>query len=258
MSAALPSLVWRAFAAPKAGNAPTEFEDAFAGDPEFGRFAVADGATESVFAGTWAKLLADGCVSQRGPWSGWLPTARRQWAEQCQREDMPWYLEEKYAEGAFAALLAVWFRGPDRWHAAAVGDACLFHVRNHELLRAFPVRHSRDFGNRPMLLGSHDPGRSKRIKRRRLQSDWHAGDHLLLATDALAHWFLKEAEQGRRPWTELLRLETNDEFAAWLECRRNENEIRNDDVTLICITPKGFDLKAQGRAAHPGFGMNPG
>jgi len=42
---------WRALGLPKRGHSAEEYEDAFAGDPKVGRFAVADGASESSFAG---------------------------------------------------------------------------------------------------------------------------------------------------------------------------------------------------------------
>ena len=45
-----PPLRWRALSLPKQGHATDEYEDAWAADPAAGRFAVADGASESVFA----------------------------------------------------------------------------------------------------------------------------------------------------------------------------------------------------------------
>ena len=42
---------------PKDGNGPEEYEDAFRSLPEQGRFAVADGATETSFSGIWAAAL---------------------------------------------------------------------------------------------------------------------------------------------------------------------------------------------------------
>src|SRR6266404_6244133 len=51
------ALSWHAFAVPKRGNSTEEYEDAFAANPNAGRFAIADGASESSFASLWAKLL---------------------------------------------------------------------------------------------------------------------------------------------------------------------------------------------------------
>jgi hypothetical protein len=118
-----------------------------------------------------------------------------------------------------------------------VGDCCLFQVRAGALRRAFPVRRSRDFGNRPALLGSRPRPGGARTKRYRLRGDWSGRDVLLLATDALAEWFLRDAEGGGRPWQELLGLETPEQFAGWVEAMRETKQLHNDDVTLLVIRP---------------------
>lgn len=235
MAAASAGLVWRAFALPKAGHGREELEDAFAGDPEAGRFAVADGASESAFAALWAELLVQEFVHQRGRLADWLVSVRQRWHERCQKADMPWYLEEKFAQGAFATFLGVFFRGGRRWQAGVVGDCCLLHVRSGQLRRAFPMRRSQDFSNRPALLCSRPQGAGKQIKVSLLSGPWRADDVMLLATDALAQWFLRKVEEGNKPWEEALRVGTDEEFAAWIGPMRESKEIRNDDTTLMVI-----------------------
>ncbi len=44
---------WGVLCLPKRGNTEDEYEDAWAVDPARGRFAVADGASETSFAGRW-------------------------------------------------------------------------------------------------------------------------------------------------------------------------------------------------------------
>lgn len=231
-------LAWRTFHAPKAGHTLAEYEDAFAGDPKQGRFAIADGASESSFADAWAQLLVKAYVQTPGPWSGWLAEARRHWRLQVQERDMPWYAETKFQEGAFAAMLGIAFQ-ENRWKASAVGDCCLFQVRDNALLRAFPMGHSSEFGNRPSLLGSRnrqaDQTRARRIH---LQGDLHSGDVLFLMTDALAQWFLKQVESDRQPWKELQAIETEPQFTQFVKGVREANEMRNDDVTLLLIQPE--------------------
>src|SRR4051794_29142331 len=89
---------WRALRLPKRGHTPEEYEDAFAADPALGRFAVADGASESSFAGQWARLLAEGFVAPGArPWRGadWLTAPRRRWAAEVLPLPLPWYAEAK-------------------------------------------------------------------------------------------------------------------------------------------------------------------
>ena len=62
-----------------------------------------------------------------------------------------------------------------------------------------------------------------------------ASDQLLLMTDALAQWFLAEAEMGRRPWAALGRAQTQEAFCAFVDLLRHGGALRNDDTTLVRI-----------------------
>jgi hypothetical protein len=219
----------RALSLPRRGNAADEYEDAFAADPAAGRFAVADGASESSFAGLWARLLVDGFVR---PAPGWLAAARQSWAARVDGQVLPWYAEAKRADGAFATFLGM-VLAAGRWHALAVGDTCLFQVRGDRLATAFPLAHSDEFGNRPRLIGSRPSAAAQTHAEG--NGDWQTGDRFLLMTDALAHWFLRRHEAGERPWEEFGQLSEGDGgFAEWVEQRRRDG-LRNDDVTVVMI-----------------------
>jgi serine/threonine protein phosphatase PrpC len=245
MSTDRSSLRWHAFHTHKRGNAPDEYEDAFAGDAAKGRFAVADGASESSFAAAWAKLLADGFVgADRGLWRlDWLVPARQSWAAEVDTRPLPWFAEEKRELGAYATLLGIAFRtAPEggTWRALAVGDSCLFRLRAGKLRKSFPLARSSDFGNQPALLGSR--GRAADTPPqgiRRARGKWRPGDRILLATDALAEWLLRRHEQEQQPADDIERLlaesAPQDAFAGWVEERRDRQGLRNDDVTLVVI-----------------------
>src|SRR4051812_43359187 len=128
---------WTVLCLPKQGNTEEEYEDAWAADPSRGRFAVADGASETSFAGRWAQLLTEGFLGAERPLDvpEWLAGPRRRWAAEVMGLELPWYAEMKREEGAFATLLGVGVRRPrpgrpGRWRAVAVGDSCV--VRMHE------------------------------------------------------------------------------------------------------------------------------
>jgi hypothetical protein len=228
------SLAWQTFHLPKRGHTQEEYEDAFAGDPKSGRFAVADGASESSFASSWAKILVEAYVGKPGPWSAWLPAARTQWRTRLNGANLPWYAQTKVEEGAYAALLGVRFDGTS-WHAEAVGDSCVFQVRDNGLRRAFPVRRAGDFNNQPNLLGSRlHKNAGTRTKRLHLESDWRPGDTLFLMTDALAQWFLGQVERRRQPWQQIRTIETAADFVECIEKLRKDG-MRNDDVTLVRV-----------------------
>lgn len=58
-------------------------------------------------------------------------------------------------------------------------------------------------------------------------------------TDALAQWFLLRTEQRKKPLAEIRSLveekSPQDAFAAWVDERRDQSVLRNDDVTLIVV-----------------------
>lgn len=231
-------LAWRTFGVPKAGHTLEEYEDAFAGDPDNGRFAIADGASESAFADMWAQILVKAFVQTPGPWSRWLDAARKRWNAQVQERDLPWYAEAKFADGAYAAMLGIAFKNL-RWRAKAVGDCCLFQVRGRRLLRAFPIWHSSDFGNRPSLLGSRTRRTAQpRARRFHATGHLHATDAVFLMTDALAQWFLEQVEEGRQPWDDLQATLTEEQFGSFVTDLREAKKLRNDDVTLVSIQPE--------------------
>jgi hypothetical protein len=231
------------FSEPKRGSGPKEYEDACAGNLALGRFAVADGATESAYAGVWARLLVDEFVStgaaELDSWGAWLPTVQSRWEAAVGEQPLPWYAEIKWQQGAFATFLGVVLR-PPRWHALAVGDSCLFHIRSQRLHQAFPVAHACDFTNTPWLVGSRDCS-AQMLAQRSLhhEGEFQAGDRLWLMTDALAQWFLQIAELGHRPWEllePLLHLpDAASNFKAWITTLREARQIRNDDVTLMAV-----------------------
>ncbi len=241
-----PSLRWQAFHTHKRGNSPDEYEDASAVNPVKARFAVADGASESSFAATWAQLLADGFLAaKRRPWRdlAWLAPARQRWAAEVDPRPLPWFAEEKRELGAYATLLGIAFRtAPEggAWRAVAVGDSCLFRLRAGKLERSFPLARSSDFGNQPALLGSR--GRVADTPPqgiRHARGNGRPGDRILLATDALSEWLLRRNEQEQRPADDIARLlaesAPQDAFTGWVEERRDRQGLRNDDVTLVVI-----------------------
>src|SRR5262249_55482937 len=149
---------YRAFRLPRQGYRLEECQDASAGDPERGRFAIADGAAESPYSALWAHLLAEEVVHQneRVPhWARWLPSLQERWSAQVSLQErwtaangpltlpfapvegdggvrgneqsgagVPWYLEPGLIQGAFATFLGLVIE-ENSWHALAVGDSCL-------------------------------------------------------------------------------------------------------------------------------------
>jgi hypothetical protein len=238
---------------PKAGNQPHEYEDALwparstIRVSRTVRCAVADGATEASFSGLWAGMLVRafgrGQIRSRKFLDALVPLQAAWWNEVSQKP-LPWYAEEKLRSGAFSSLLGLTLteaRGDEAvgWSAIAVGDSCVFVVREGELVSSFPIQSSDCFDNRPHLISS-GPARNAKLETvlHRDSGQGMTGDTFYLLTDALACWFLARYEEGNDPWATLNSVGqggSQKSFAQWMTNERRENRIRNDDVTMLRI-----------------------
>lgn len=239
---------------PRHGSPAEHYEDAFCprrngprATPRL-RLAVADGASESMLSGLWAELLVrTWCRARRraladvvaSAMSGW-ETAMKAYLEGREAAERPieWFERPGLERGAHAALLGVELVGSNgrgRWSASSLGDACLFQVRDDELVASFPMEKAAAFGNAPKLVPTH----AKQLERvvahgEHAHGGWRAGDVLFLTTDALAAWFLSAAEAGGAPWRALSELD-GDGFASWAAAERGRGLLRNDDLTLVRV-----------------------
>ena len=239
-----PPVVHRTLAVPRAGAGEAGYEDAVAiwagGWPVCA--AVADGATESVFARAWAEHLAQGLVERAATtdeaFRDALPDWQVEWRAEARgrAEQQPWYVAAKAAEGAFAALLGLSLHADGTWRAVSVGDCCLFHVRTGVLEQSWPVEAADAFTNRPALV----PSRSDRPvpPPDTAAGTWQPQDTFLLATDAVAAWLLDTswAEDASSSSRLADAVTWNDEtFHRVVETARTAGALRNDDATLLVL-----------------------
>lgn len=236
----------------KAGNRVEEYEDAYwplnavCDCGTLFSFAVADGATEASYSKVWARLLVEAYCKgqlQKHDLSESLPHLQVVWKESVGAHPLPWYAEEKIRDGAFSSLLGLTIHeseslgvGSGVWQAMAVGDSCLFQVRDDHLINSFPLSHSEKFNSRPALLSSNLTS-NEQLSEYVLQmtGEWQVGDVFYLMTDALACWFLKAVEDGEKPWK--IKRALQEDFEAWIGKLRKKGAIRNDDVTMYRVEP---------------------
>jgi hypothetical protein len=210
--------------------------------------AIADGAADSWLSGNWAEVLVEsfGRTGHLGI-AATFADAADQWrmflaAYLAKREEagrpLRWFEEHHLERGAWATFLGLSLVprhdcGHGTWIAISVGDSCLFHVRANELSAAFPIDGCDGFDRFPHLVPSTSAALD-RVSETGLVTagDWRVGDRFILATDALAQWFLCAHEQGDTPW-ETLDNVLPDAFSDWLSERRLTEEMRDDDVALI-------------------------
>ncbi|WP_433355872.1 protein phosphatase 2C domain-containing protein [Microtetraspora malaysiensis] len=257
----------------KGGGSEEEYEDAFATTADLQtledvaadglRIAISDGASESILAGRWARLLVrhfttviPNVLDTRDTFAYHAVLAAEQWEHSiseyvAEREaggrPIQWYEQPKMERGAFATLLAVGLSVTPQedggslatWVAAGIGDCALFHIRENRLLTSFPMIDSAEFTSSPALLNSKN--RDRELIAERMKT--HVGilrqkDHLYICTDAVAAWFLEQVEREGRPWETLNDLDAAEgmTFADLVDEERAGGRMRNDDSTLIHVT----------------------
>ena len=151
--------------------------------------AIADGATEGMLSEIWARIVVARASRLFSPHdiSNFATASSEAWARYKRRKEnanrrltlLPAWLEEpSLAQGAFSTIAAIRFTDGHTWTAAAVGDSCLFHVRDNKLLLCWPLDASADFAKRPYLLGSEQNNGSELGEYLRIASGrWVVGDH---------------------------------------------------------------------------------
>jgi len=229
----------------KAGNTAAECEDAYAwaSDDFADYFSVSDGATESSFSREWAKELVHDFVDRSisthsivnpSNLNDWLLPLQRNWANWLASQNLVWFAKRKAEQGTFATLIGLIIQQDLQWEAFAVGDSCLFVVRDGNLKHSFPLTKSNELGYRPYLIGTLRQTELPAVARH-LTDIAQQGDRLYVVTDALAGWILASLEDRQNPWVQLDQILSHSAFSAWVEILRDRREIVNDDTTLLHI-----------------------
>lgn len=248
-----------AFWLPKLGSSNEEYEDAYyPAEPVSERrpsisIAVADGATETSFANTWADLLVRSVCRggfDQNNLEQQIAKISKHWARLVGKKPLPWFAEEKVRAGAFSSITVVSLsdtRAPagddGTWEALAIGDSCLFQVRGEDLITSFPFGKSDQFNNRPVLLSSVPANNAAAWKSAsRMAGTWQDGDTFYLMTDALACWLMRGWERRSDPLGFLREIRSQGDFADFVGVQRRDVDeaglslLRNDDVTLLRCT----------------------
>jgi hypothetical protein len=189
----------------------------------------------------------------------WLRPLQEAWSSGIPWDSLPWFAMEKARAGACTTFLALEFSPSSEggtemntsmwrrligaapgasmnWKAEAVGDSCLFHVRDDRLLKSFPLEKPEQFSHNPVLVTTNPD--HNRLVCERMQSktgDCRAGDLFLLMTDALAKWFLQSCEKKEKPWRIFREFVDESKFKQFVIEQREAGRLENDDTTLMVI-----------------------
>ncbi|MCS7160228.1 MAG: protein phosphatase 2C domain-containing protein, partial [Gemmatales bacterium] len=232
------------------------------------RVAMADGATGSAFARQWADILVQGFTHEwqipkttnkrawLACWRDWLARQQQKWYERIAKDaaKLPWYGQRQVQQGSFAAFLGLLLcpkLGPDvaepansfakrihqaciqgdydgYWVSFAVGDVCLFQLRDGQVRRVTPLARVEEITDMPTLVCSHPKGEENSVVPPTWKiSGYYSGDVFLLATDALAAYLLQQSQQGHDFWQEMRRsFLDKPEAKQWAAFQEWVNELR--------------------------------
>lgn len=234
-----PPVAYRLVQKARDSERPDEYEDAV--EIQTGEWpvcaAVADGATESMYAKQWAETLVRGLVHHevgtRDELEGVASSIRQDFHDRFDEatDSQPWYVSAKATEGAYATALGLVLEHGGRWRAVSIGDCCLFHVRDDHLHTVWPIDSVEAFDHRPELFPSLPSSEGPHTDA--TSGEWMVGDSFLLATDAVAQWLLRKGEQGTI-WSDVLHRGKEGLEDAFVAARQKGN-LRSDDATLLIL-----------------------
>lgn len=239
----------RAFWLPKDIQNAHAYEDAFDVDCVRGLAAVCDGVSSTIFAGRWAAILAKAVVadppdvSDHDSLEAWLKRTREAWSQAIDESTLAWHQKPKMLDGAGTTLLwielsmleaADGIAKPYQLRAYSIGDCCLFHIRKGRLLQTFPIQDSSRFDDNPQVIRSVSK-RGDKASFEAMETQCNPGDLLVLATDAVAGWTMRQLEAGATiDWNAYWNTSL-EQWQQWLIGLRQQNQIRYDDSTAVLL-----------------------
>ena len=118
-----------------------------------------------------------------------------------------------------------------------MGDSCLFVVRNDRLWMSFPMEDAAQFDNNPTLVCSKPDNADRTSGKTYTGPDGEcvAGDSFILASDALACWFLGRKCRGREALEKRSSRWTRQDGLRGWRSSVTAGLMRNDDTTLTII-----------------------
>jgi hypothetical protein len=254
----------RTFWLPKDVQEPNGYEDAFEVDEIRGKAAVCDGVSSSLFSGRWASILAKAAVFETprtndpAALEEWLRRQREAWAATVDESALAWHQKPKVLDGAGSTLLWVEITGTDGPESVArprqlrcysIGDCCLFHIRGSQVLQTFPIQDSARFEDHPNVIRSVFK-RSDATRFEAMETQCNPGDLLLLCSDAVAWWTMRQIEAGVSvDWEAYWQL-TNADWQQWMMELRQANQIRYDDSTVVLLRIGGAAGKSSSESSH--------
>lgn len=196
---------------------------------------LCDGASESYDSARWARILAENAPLDEDFNSDWLHARIVQFESGIDADDLSWSKRLAYDRGSFSTFLSVRFR-QGKCLVNAIGDTEAVAVNSEGIIDACPYHKPEQFLSRPSLFSTRPelnlPFNGETEPPFIAQLNLDSATHVLLLTDALAHWLLKKNDP--MAIASLLDIGNEAEFQEFVEAER-KRDLRFDDTTMIRI-----------------------
>ena len=246
-------MIWfsaQAYSFAKEPGLPREWEDSVACSVRSGRFAIADGATQAYRSGEWAEMLTEAYVTDFPPRDGhddpqrmkairdWFADQARMWQEREVPASDWWAKDAAQANppsATFAGLQVTRSAEVADWEAVAIGDCCLFQIRQGHLMTAFPLDSPAQFNTHPHLLTTANGRLTGSLNALRARTGRALpGDIFVLGTDAVSECLLGLAGHDPDIWGRLGFFGAR-KFGHMVADLRAAEAIAADDVAILVI-----------------------
>lgn len=237
---------YSAFILPHIGDSISQCADRFSCGTANHCFAIADGVGNSLFPGEWASLLCEDYISYPNDFSAESKLVREdkliyQWEllrdERVSNltEDEKFIYEMGLDKADFAACTFVGLSLDNNgWNCLAIGDSYLFVIdKEYNIIKKVASMIGRDFDNFPEYFASKKGHNNGEVVK---DSDTYENVvYFALMTDALSDWFVETTNEDRK---ELLGLRTHDDFANFVDKKRQQLSLKDDDTTMVVLQLK--------------------
>ena len=225
---------------PKDNSAPETNEDYLVCDRLRDVYGMSDGASESYDSKNWARVLVEKYIKSTRVSPSWLLKTIATYRASVNYDELSWSHQAAFERGSFATLLGAQLIGHGRYiRVTSVGDSLCVLCDGDRFAHSFRYSRPDEFLARPQLLASDirlNQATLSSLRTNRFKKTWSTVDltrpALLLMTDALGEWVLKDRD---RRCERLLSLRHDSQFVNLVRSERLANKLRSDDTTLLVL-----------------------
>jgi hypothetical protein len=232
----------------KLGNKESECEDSISFNLKKKRFAIADGASSSMFSDVWASCLTSNVIDLETDlftnasdlFHILLPIAREEWYSRVEWNNLKWFQTNKSFQGSYSTLLYLEIKRIEErylYRALCVGDSCMFVLGPGGTFYSFPYKKASQFNNSPKLIWTGRKTQTNNLDKLLPDFVTTGGyitekNEIILATDALSKWLIETHN-----FSILRDLVVNDSgMRDYLSNEIDAKRMRNDDISLIYLS----------------------